>query len=195
MLPLEKAHYRAIAIATTLGTSSQKGTPFVAVNFQIVDDEQYAGETTPAWLGYITDRAQERTVESLQHMGYEGDNLEDFADLDRAACEKLLPNVVEIVCEPEAFTGDDGIEREVLKVQWVNRVGGGRYKAEKPLEGSELKAVSAQMRSVFKNARGPRKPSSGSSNGSRQYASNPGAASRAIHPNAPGSANDDDIPF
>lgn len=199
-LPLEKATYRAVAIATTLDRSSQKNTKFIAVNFEIVDDEHYNGESPQAWKGYFTDKTTERTVESLQHMGYEGDNLEDFASLDRAGCAKLLPNVVEIVCEPESFTGDDGQERWVLKVQWVNRVGGGRFKAANPLEGGELKAFAAEMRSVFRNTRGPKAASNGSRQTSAPYASNPAAASRAAtaHPNAPGSGpggSNDDIPF
>ncbi len=198
-LPLEKATYRARAIATALDRSSQKNTKFVAVDFEIVDDEHYNGEHPQAWKGFFTEKTTDRTVESLQHMGYEGDNLEDFASLDRAGCAKLLPNVVEIVCEPEYFTGDDGNERAVVKVQWVNRVGGGRFKAANPLEGGELKAFAAEMKSVFRNSRGPKK-----SNGAGPYASNPNAASRAAtaHPNAPhdfgdpfAKKDDSDIPF
>jgi hypothetical protein len=197
-LPLEKATYRAVAIATALDRSTQKNTKFIAVNFEIVEDEHYNGESPQAWKGYFTDRTTERTVESLQHMGYDGDNIEEFASLDRAGCAKLLPNVVEIVCEPEYFTGDDGNERGVLKVQWVNRIGGGRFKAANPLEGGELKAFAAEMKSVFRNARGP-KASTGSRQTSAPYASNPNAASRAAtaHPNAPSGAggSNDDIPF
>ncbi len=186
-LPLEKATYRAIAINTALDRSSQKNTKFVAVNFQIVDDDNYAGETPQAWKGYFTEKTEARTVESLQHMGYEGDNMEDFANLDREGCARLLPSVVEIVCEPESFVGDDGNERTVVKVQWVNRVGGGRFKAANPLEGGELKAFAAQMKSVFRNAKGP-KPA-----GPKPPASN-GQRTQQQTPNAPGVA-DDDIPF
>ena len=187
MLPFEKATYRAIAIATTLGLSNQKGTKYVAVNFEIVDDDQYNGETPHAWMGYFTDKTEARTIESLQHMGYQGDDLTEFANLDRAGCASLLPNTVEIVCEPESYTDDQGNERTVLKVQWVNRVGGGRFKAEKPLEGSELKAFAAQMKSAFRNARGPRQSSKPANGGGGGYRSG------SPHPNAPGS--DDDIPF
>ena len=154
-LPMEKATYRAIAIATCIDRSKQKGTKFVAVNFEIVDHEHYAGEQTRAWEGYCTEKTEVRTAESLQHMGYQGDNIEDFASLDREGCARLLPNVVEIVCEPESFVGEDGTERWTLRIQWVNRVGGGRYKASNPLEGGELKAFAAQMKSVFRNSRGP----------------------------------------
>lgn len=186
-LPLEKATYRAIAIATALDQSSQKNTKYIAVNFEIVDDDHYAGETPQAWKGYFTEKTEARTVESLQHMGYQGDNMEDFASLDREGCSRLLPGVVEIVCEPESFVGDDGNERTVLKVQWVNRVGGGRFKASNPLEGGELKAFAAQMKSVFRNARaaGPRviTPKSAGS-----------GSSKPAQTSAP-AVSDDDIPF
>jgi hypothetical protein len=189
-LPLERATYRAIAVATTLGLSNQKGTKYIAVNFEIVDHEHYTGEITPAWMGYFTDKSEARTVESLQHMGYEGDDLSDFADLDRDGCARLLPTPVELVCEPESYTDEQGNTTDRLRIQWVNRVGGGRFKAEKPLEGSELKAFSAQMKSVFRNTRGPKqatpqRPSNGGAGGYR---------SSSAHPNAPGNGNDD-VPF
>lgn len=177
-LPLEKATYHAIAIATTLGSSKEKGTKYVAVNFEIVDDENFFGETPPAWLGYFSDKTSERTIESLQHMGYQGDSVEDFANLDREGCARLLPSTVEIVCDTEEYDG-----KIRLRVQWVNRLGGGRFKAEKPLEGGELKAFAAQMKSAFRNARGPRPAAQSNKQTTRQYS------------NAPYSKDDSDIPF
>jgi hypothetical protein len=194
-LPLEKATYRAIAIATTLDRSKEKKTPFVAVNFEIVDDENYAGETTQAWKGFFTDKTSERTVESLQHMGYQGENMEDFVSLDREGCQRLLPNTVEIVCDPESYTDEQGNERWALRVQWVNRVGGGRFKASNPLEGGELKAFAAQMKSVFRNARGGSRPASSSGNTQRSLPPSNGARGQQPHPNAPGSDRDDVPPF
>lgn len=198
-LPLEKASYRAVAVATTLGSSKDKGTKFIAVNFEVIEGD-FAGEAPRAWMGYITANTEARIVESLQHMGYEGDNLEDFADLDRAGCQKLLPNVVEIVCEPESYNDKEtGEEKWSLKVQWVNRVGGGRFKAEKPLEGGELKAFSAQMKSVFRNARGPKKPGGGgqvgSTGASREVTSNGAKPDNDFGGYGGGSKRDDDLPF
>lgn len=183
-LPHEKAKYLAVAVAATLDRSPEKNTKFVAVDFEVVEDAQYTGERPYAWKGFFTERSSDRTVESLQHMGYQGDNLEDFASLDGARCRELLPNVVEIEVEPETFVDKEGIERTVVRVAWVNRAGGGRFKAANPLEGGELKAFAAEMRSKFRNARGPKQPPPPprSTNG----------GGRSAHPNAPGN---DDVPF
>jgi hypothetical protein len=161
-LPMEKITLRAKAINTTTG-ESEKGSRFVAVGMEIVDDENFAGETI-TWLGYLTEKTTARTVESLQHMGYQGDDLGQFEDAGADACAELLPIVVDLVCEPEEYEG-----KWTLKVQWVNRSGGGRFKAKKPLVGGELKAFAAQLKGAFKNARGPKN----------------GAPAAAAHPNAP----------
>lgn len=172
-LPLEKATYRAKAVNASFGTTPEKGTNFVAVGFEIVDHEQYAGERTDAWMGYFSGKATERTIESLQHMGFDSDDLSLLEDVTEASCAELLPNVVEIVCEPEEY---DGNWR--LRVQWVNRPGSGRFVAKQPLQGSALKAFAAQMKGALRNARGP-------GNGAKKPTQ--------PHPNAPG--NPDDIPF
>lgn len=179
MLPLEKATYRAKAVNSGFGVTPEKGTNFIAIGFEVVDDERFAGERTDAWLGYFSGKATERTIESLQHMGFSGDDLSLLEDLDEKGCAELLPNVVEIVCEPEEY---DGQWR--LRVQWVNRPGAGRFVAKQPLKGSELKAFAAQMKGALRNARGPQK-SNGTSGG--------GARTTQPHPNAPG--NRDDVPF
>lgn len=183
MLPMEKATYRAKAVNTSFGVTPEKGTNFIAIGFEVVDDECFSGERTDAWLGYFSGKATERTIESLQHLGYTGDDLSQLEELDERGCAELLPNVVEIVCEPEEHNG-----QWRLRVQWVNRPGSGRFVAKQPLKGSELKSFAAQMRGALRNARGPQKPANGST------------GSKPAHPNAPGSGyggrgGSDDIPF
>ena len=174
MLPMEKSKYRATAVATCFDVSPEKGTKFIAINFEVVDDENFSGERTPAWKGYFTGAATERTIESLMHLGFASDDLSLLEECDEARCAELLPNVVEIVCEPEQ--SNDG--KWYQRVQWVNRPGSGRFKATNPLKGNDLKSFAAQMKGALKNARGPQsKPSGGQSQ----------------HPNAPGSK--DPAPF
>jgi hypothetical protein len=175
---MEKATYRAKAVNTSFGVTPEKGTNFVAIGFEIVDHEQYAGERTDAWMGYFSGRATERTIESLQHLGFTSDDLSLLEEVGEGQCAELLPNVVEIVCEPEEY---DGNWR--LRVQWVNRPGSGRFVAKQPLQGSALKAFAAQMKGALRNARGPQQKQS---NGS-------GSRSAAPHPNAPGVG--DEPPF
>lgn len=177
-LPMEKATYRAKAVNVTFGQSdSEKASRFVAIGMEVVDDDNFAGETL-TWLGYFTEKTTARTIESVQHMGFKGDDLAQLEDIGLEQCVELLPTVVEIVCDPDEYNGE-----WTLKIQWINRMGAGRFKAKKPLVGSELKAFAAQLKGAFKNARGPSKPAGN------------GASSQ--HPNAPTSkrANDDDLPF
>jgi hypothetical protein len=176
MLPLEKLTLSGKAVATCFDISPEKGTKCIAVTFVIVDDERYAGELTPAWKGWFSGKATERTIESLQHMGFESDDLSLLEDCDADRCAELLPNVVQLVLDPEQ--GQDG--NWYQRVQWVNRLGYGKFVAQNPLKGSDLKAFAAQMKGAMRNARGPKQPRAN------------GGGSQP-HPNAPG--NKDDIPF
>lgn len=178
-LPLEKLTLRAKAINAGFGITEAKGdkppSRFAAIGFEIVDDETYNGETITA-LMYFTEKTSARTIESIQHMGFQGDDLSLLEDIGPEKCAELLPSVVEIVCEPEEYDGN-----WTLKVRWVNRVGAGRFKAKQPLVGAELKAFAAQMKGALRNARGGAPKQNGS------------APKTTPHPNAPGST--DDIPF
>jgi len=176
-LPQEKATYRAKAVNTGFGVSdNENATKYIAVGFEVLD-EGFAGETITALL-YFTDKTTARTIESLQHMGFNSDDLAVLEDLDRDGCAQHLPAEVDIVCDVEEYKGE-----WQLKVKWVNRVGAGRFKAKQPLVGNDLKAFAAQMKGALRNARSAppqRKPNGGST--------------QARHPNAP-SPKDDDLPF
>lgn len=170
MLPMQKAKYLAKAVAVAFGVSS-KGNYQIAVTTEIVEGEHAGAEIT--WLGHFTEKTQERTIESLQHFGWKGDNLEELADLDAAACLRLLPDHVEIVCDVEQYDGENQ-----LKVKWVNRPGAGRFAFKDKLEGGLLKTFAAQMRGAIRGAQqGTPKKSNG--------------GSTAKHPNEPGG----DAPF
>jgi hypothetical protein len=167
-LPLIKAKYLARAVACSFGTSS-KGNHQIAVTFEILDHDEFAGQEI-TWLGSFTDKTTERTIESLQHMGWQGDDLADLDGLDVNTSARTLPDSVEIVCEPDTYEGETN-----LKVRWVNKPGAGRFAFKEPLTGQGLKAFAAQMRGAVRGAKaGSGRPSS-SSNGSKQ----------APHPNAP----------
>jgi hypothetical protein len=198
MLPLEKAKYHAHAVAVSFGTSENNNTQ-IAVQFSIVDPEDFAGETI-AWIGHFTDKTTERTIESLQHAGWAGDDLSELDGLDEQGVRNALPDIVELVCEAEEYK-----EKWQLRVQWVNKMGGGRFAFKQPLTGGDLKAFAAQMRSTVQSLRG-----GGSAPKQRQVARQQSAAHQpavqhqtnsttngSTHPNAPGGWNPprNDIPF
>lgn len=178
-LPTEDITVRVRAVAAGLGESdNEKHTKFVFVTGSVVDNEQYNGEQITAVL-YFTPKTEERSIESLLHFGFAGDDLSLLADADEAKCAELLPEVVEYVCAPEEYNGE-----WQLKVKWVNKPGRGKFAPKKKLEGGDLKSFAAQFKGAFKNARGAagvRRPSNGSSKPTTP------------HPNAPDA--DDKVPF
>lgn len=182
-LPMEKLTLNAKAISAGFGTSeNENATKFVAIGFEVVD-EQFAGETI-TWFGYFTEKTTARTLESLQHMGFASDDLMLLEDIDAARCAEVLPNVVQIVCEPEEYQGE-----WTLKVRWVNRSGAGKFKAKQPLVGNDLKAFAAQMKGALRNARG----AAGARPASTPAQSR--AATAGWSGNSAGGGSKDDIPF
>lgn len=195
-LPLEKATYRALASSSPIAFGkSSKGNTQIAVTFEVLSKNEETGEDistgeTITWIGHFTDRTADRTIESLLHAGWQGD---DPSELDGVPASSQLTTPVELVCEPEEYEGN-----WTLKVQWVNKPGSGRFVFKESLEAAELRAFGAQMRSKVKSVRAaggaPRTaraaaPSGGGggSGGSRQ-------GGYRDHPNAPGKGRDD-IPF
>lgn len=110
--------YKATATEVGLFHSQKRGTPCVGVMFQVMEGE-YAGHKVK-WEGWLTEKTQERTIESLQHCGWQGD---DLAELARANIPIALPTPVELVVEMEPDQKDP--EKEWPKVQWVNKIGVG----------------------------------------------------------------------
>jgi hypothetical protein len=117
--------YRAKACGeVVLGTSSQKGTPFIELYFQITEGDNKGGKVR--WTSYFSEKTNERSIESLQYCGWRGEDLSEFAD---GGLHGLDANEVEIVVELEEYQTKETTEkpsetRVSPKVQWVNRAGG-----------------------------------------------------------------------
>lgn len=189
MLPLVKAYYPARASASPIifGETVKDGeTRYqVAVEFQVETTEEhpelaeFVGETI-TWVGHFTDKTAERSLESLQIAGWNG---EDVSELNGQSGATALPDVVSLACDVDTY---DGQQR--LKVEWVNRPRS-RFKFNQEADEGGLRALGARLRSTAKALRAgggaqrkPRQQSTGGGNGGSQP-----------HPNAPG--NRDDIPF
>lgn len=123
MSELIPGRYSAIARQVVLGKTST-GKEQVAAEFEILAPQSLAGKTI-WWYGYFTDGAVDRTLESLEHMGWNGNGLLP-ADLETATTKE-----VSLVCEYEEYNG-----QKQLKVKWVNAAGGGVK--EKLDDGSAL---------------------------------------------------------
>lgn len=183
-LPLEEIKLRVRPVAADIG-QADTGTRTVSVTGRVVDHEHYDGEEITALL-HFTPKTMARSAESVLYMGFPYDDVTLLKDADEAKCAELLPEIVEFDCAPEEHEG-----KWQLKVKWVNKIGRGKFAFKKPLEGDDLRAFGAEMKDVFKNARGgaPKKPAPKPSNGTG------GSRPQHPHPNAPGGRMDDDIPF
>lgn len=116
--------YRAKAFEAMLGTSKEKGTPFVGVKFRVLEGDG-AGQVL-RWEGWLSDKAgssgktvAERTIESLQTCGWKGDDLSELA----RTLNGLDANEVDLVVEMEPGFNDP--TKSYPKVKWVNRIGNG----------------------------------------------------------------------
>jgi hypothetical protein len=174
---LDRGYYRARAVESALG-KTQNGTRQVAVRFQTFDDQNQPGEAI-TWYGYFTDKTADRTLESLQHCGWEGDDITDLTGIER--------NEVQLVVEHEEYEG-----KVHARVAWVNRPGGGGIAIKAPLDEAEkvdfAREVKAKLLAMRQGQR--RAPASRSAS-----ARAPEPPPIAEDPRYSGARHDEDIPF
>lgn len=119
-MAIGKATYKARACGEcVLGTSKNKGTPFIEFYLQITAGENAGGKVR--WTGYFTEKTNERSIQSLQTCGWQGEDLGEFAD---GGLHGLDANEVDIAVELETYTNDNGEERTTPRVAFINRAGG-----------------------------------------------------------------------
>lgn len=158
--------YRARAKEWILTEIGEKNTPAVSIEFGFSDPS--LGNATIAWDGWLTEKAADRTIESLRYCGWEGLDLTELQGLDR--------NEVDLVIEAEEYEG-----RTYPKVKWVNRAGGLSHKV--PLTGDRARFFAEQMKlriRAFDAQAGKRTRS---------------APSQQSGPPEPPPLSDDDLPF
>jgi hypothetical protein len=182
-------HDNVEAKSARLITSPKKGTPGVEIVFQVESGETITGTI---WL---SEGAFQRSVESLRHTGFRGDDLSELSTVGTRLCQ--------IVVETEQngrFYNQN--------VKWVNANGdsaGSGGVAFSPMDTSAAKRFAAQMRGQVIAASGGRaaaapaaRPAAPRPTASRAPASAPppgfddGPPPEAPPDFGPG---DDDIPF
>ena len=109
-------HKNVKIIGAFLGESKEKKTPYFGIEFQNQDGE------TIEHAFYLTEKTQDRQIETLAKMGYKGKSISDMAnpklkisDLFNAPVEPIELAVIE-----EEYTTEDGEIKTKTVVQWVN---------------------------------------------------------------------------
>lgn len=122
---IEKGTYTAKAVEWKLGVTGT-GKEQIAVLFQLEDGSQIT------WYGYFTEKTTERTLDSLEYMGWDGVDISNPVGLDR--------NEVRVVIDHEVSEQDG---KTYARVKWVNRMGGLAVKEE--LTGGALQSFKQRM--------------------------------------------------
>jgi len=167
--------HKARAVEAALGYT-KGGKEQVAVLFEILDGDDAGQQIT--WYGFFSEKTEERTLEALQHCGWEG---ADIGNLDG-----VTKNEVQLVVEMEA--GDDG--NSYPRVRWVNGASAGLALKSRMNDGQRA-AFAQRMRGkvlATRQAAGQALPGNG---GGRTRKSERHAAPAGVADDAA----DDDIPF
>lgn len=149
---IKDGKYKARATGqVVLGTSSKAKTPFIELYFRISEGEHEGEEAR--WTGYFGPKSSERTIESLQLCGWEGDDVGEFADSE---LHGLDANEVQIVVELEEYETEDGERKATPRVQWVNKLGG-YLNVQNAMPASEAASFGERMKGLvlkLKKAKG-----------------------------------------
>lgn len=129
---------------------------FLKVLFEITGDGPYAGRHL-RWDGYFSEKAFARTIESLEHCGWTGDDVGAVTDLDK--------NEVQLVVGLEEYNG-----KTFNRVNWVNRAASLRVfsppdDAQKSLFANEMRGKLLLLRQGKPNNGPPARPSPAKPNG------------------------------
>lgn len=136
---IEQGKYRGRAREWALGVAGT-GTKQIGVVFDLIDKP---GEAI-TWYGYFTDKAFDRTIESMRHCGWEGVDLSDLAGMDRNEVILVVEHEPETDESGTPLNDENGNPRMRARVRWVNSQGG--LAMANALEGNDLAAFAAQMR-------------------------------------------------
>lgn len=135
--------YRARATgACVLGTSANKGTPFLEFYLKVLEGE-HAGALV-RWTGYFTENTSERTIQALLLCGWQGEDPSEFED---GTLHGLDANEVDIVVEIEEYENKEGETKHAARVQWINRPGG-YLNVENAMNNEAAKSFGERMRGL-----------------------------------------------
>lgn len=170
---IEKGTYRALPVDATLGRTGT-GKEQIAVLLELADE---SGRRI-SWYGYFTDATFDRTIESLRHLGWQGNDLSEFA----TGLPEGVNNEIEIVVDHE----EDQEGNTRARVRWINS--GRGIAVKERLAEHEARAFGARMRSRVAALQAGK---NGGAATSRPAAPGP----RPVAEPAREELTDDDIPF
>ncbi len=165
-----------------LGRTPNTQTAFVRVQFEITAECEFRGHQIH-WDGWLTEKTSERTMDSLEHCGWDGASLSNPQGVGTKECS--------IVIEHEQSEKDGKL---YPRVKWVNALGGGaKLKDEVKLDAAALRSIDQEFKASLmerrqKNGAQASRPSAAPRTSTR-------ASGRPYDDNFGPMPSDDDIPF
>lgn len=133
-----KGTYRAKATRGEYGVTPTSGNDFISVAFQIVEDGEQKGQTV-GYRGFFTEKAMERTMESLRTAGC------TFPGNDITNLEGLGSTEVQIAVDHEEYESK-GEKKTAARVAFVNPIGSaGRVKPEQQMDPGHKASFKQRM--------------------------------------------------
>lgn len=136
---IKPGYYVATATSFEHAVTTQKGTPYIKVFFQILEGPEEGRQT--AWSGYLTPNAAENTFTALRRAGWKGTKLDET--MEGLGSVKVLLDIQE-----ESYNG-----KTYSAVKWVNEYrskgSGGIKPSENQISGDNLDKVNAALANVL----------------------------------------------
>lgn len=172
------ATYKGTITGNGLAESKEKKTPSVHLQIKAeinLETKEGVDKTFYADL-WLSDKAKERTVDTLRAIGFEGNSIAEL----NTPC--LVGYEVEISTYFDDYNGKE-------KVNFVNAIGSFAKRGVKPLDDNITRGLSARYDSLFRNKKATAKPSI-----NKAAATAPQNAQNPTAPNL-SSCAEDDLPF
>lgn len=128
-----KFRARAVVGSAQLGVAGS-GTEQVACQIELLEGPD-KGAVLP-WYGFFTPSTEERTLESLRYLGWEGDNILDLSTIGG-------PDAPDVIAVLEDEANDQGEVR--TRVRWINKVGSGSL-IKTQMAPDQAQAFAARMK-------------------------------------------------
>lgn len=125
--------HKARASEAAVGKANN-GTEYIGVWFDILDDDEETTGERVRWSGYLTEKTEDRTWESLAHCGWDGSDFDNFTG--------ITGRVVSITVEHD--TGNDG--KRYASVAWVNNLTKRGPTVRNELDDAERASFAERMR-------------------------------------------------
>ena len=171
---IAEGRYKVRGVEGALVAVGQNHTEAVQVIVEIVQEGPNKGERY-RWDGWLTDKAAQRTLESLRHLGWATDRLDDLAGIDGKEAIAVI-----------AHETNEKDGKVYARVQWINGVGAG-IKDEARVGGVAAKALADRFSAMARGTRAAGATTAVMARGAPPKATPPKGAAPDF--------SDDDIPF